>query len=1833
MKNLVREICSYIRREVQSGAVDSQGNLAELRSIFHGPSGRLLEEVFEALTTDQLLEVTTSSGERKNFPVLLQVEGLKPGEENPKIGRSGRCDENHLLTLRNSPDSPQYLALVPPGQHRTLSVSSAISNFGVRPENNSGSVTIDDWWSDDFIQQLAKKGLARGAGRFVNDPDHALPLLRAAVEAADEVDRHDVHRTKAWNILERTFAIPEASPSFGLLLSLTCGFPPAPDGQIHSSEQIQCLRHIADIFVDTGFKPGVEAIKARASLDGSSLEAKALDGCLAHLSTCDLPTSFERATPYYYSPISALSGSNAFPVPEWWSYLTIDKWSELLQEDTTPAGSLAIECANSLTPNRRGMPAIVASEVELTINLPDGAADDLEIIVARETGGDQEWQLRGSGSIVDSALAVHRTPIRYSANAVDFRKATARVVSLAKWKPGLYAYSRTASKVSPPKAVKTKREKVSFEASLVLSGRGRHYVDLFVGPDVIVSNASLGSDGAPLDDAPEISVSRVSEHAFGFEVDVSADCHCDVEFQHDEETHILRVWLESSDVGTEGVGSEFERLIKLNRAGSGVGPVQANRQARSSQLQAWALDAQNVKQSYRPIVLSADYAENWRCPNWATLEGAILSHARFLHDPRPSIVEMEAPPAFIEARASLAAIIRGKDESGLVESAALGDWLANDETFSQRIHSYIDEYTKWLETEPTVAPWCDTILVVPVDADGKTLNQDPEAVILSPLHPVRLAWQALAQKTLFQAIRLNSPSPAASILDPGRVPDIAVLPLRTPTGQIKKAPFLAVECSSDYWSVLWNGERLGDRLGRVAGAPFDKDFGLEVGGVAGGFSGSQIERALDDVTTILGAKPVVSVAISGSSPGQVSACDAGLLEWCRDQFSLNADRDDSEGEKSSALRFGPRLLQVFDYRRPSARPDDAALANIAEDTGNSVRWFGDTVVKKRPDLGIIAQLDIASPSLEPSELRSPLGPGGLIRHRIRHQLNSGASAFLTESRMGEVGPPCGDGVADKLASAIVRLENLDTNRSYTFAPSVHAIQEMLEEKHAGFVAVSSSSVDPACFLGEWLKDAYLWDYNLPSYSKRAGDTDGYYLLSSIKEVDRDTLKRVMSRLPGDAEASADEIDQVVLEVARRGIPTVRGLSSGDAGAGGDLGLFLAARLLQDEFRTNGYMGGLLPSVAETDGVQEIVLIVPVDPFWAHIGDLQRSINWDSSLRADLLVLGLRISESSVACKLTPVEVKYRNGSTLSVSQSKDALGQAAALSAVFGAILSKASSSDLLLWQLTAQHLFVSIASYGFRVYSQRMTAGERARNWTRCHQRVTAAILSGEVNLEVDAGGRLIVMDASSHSSIKDYDEDGAVDALILSPTDAATLLRGDTGELYSSLRSKLGQWRFMPAVAQDAPRTAAVSLDPARNGHAAVVTKVDIEEVLITPNKLPETEAKNLLAPKPIPKDEPNGGNGIEVLLGATVDSLTKREQWLNLSDTALNQLNIGVVGDLGTGKTQFLKSLICQIGRSTESNEGVTPRILIFDYKKDYSAAEFVNATGARVVEPFHLPINIFDISGSTDRTAWLGRYKFFSDVLDKIYPGIGPVQRAALKQAVRATYDIAKQNGLQPTIYDVHEEYKKQVGTKVDSVFSILDDIVDGEIFTKDPIAAGTIDRFLDGVVVIQLDALGQDDRTKNMVVAIMLNVFYEHMLKIPKRPYRGTAPQLRTVDSFLLVDEADSIMRYEFDVLRKILLQGREFGVGVILASQYLRHFKAGATDYREPLLTWFVHKVPNVTAQELGALGLTSDVGQLAERVKTLPNHHCLFKTVGAPGDVIQGLPFYQLMDRLDPGK
>ena len=438
---------------------------------------------------------------------------------------------------------------------------------------------------------------------------------------------------------------------------------------------------------------------------------------------------------------------------------------------------------------------------------------------------------------------------------------------------------------------------------------------------------------------------------------------------------------------------------------------------------------------------------------------------------------------------------------------------------------------------------------------------------------------------------------------------------------MKHVSFVSTECSSDYWAVLWNGSRL-DKLGRhVAAAPFNKEFGIELGGVSSGFSVSQVKRALDDVLVLSAAKPTLNVLVSSSS-GHGEACNSGLMSWALEGLS-------GEQDSSAALpQLGERLIQVFD-ERDSGTPEAADLANLAEDSAGTARWFRKLPHDVWPDLGIIAQLETSNPAVERNDIGSPLAAGALIRHRIRTQLSAGAGAFLAESRTGVERPPSGDGFADTLMRCAVRLENLsDAKCGYTFAPNVQAITTVLREKRAEYAAVSSAAVDPSCFLGGWLDDVYLWDYDLPSYSHRAGDTNGYYLLSKVRALDCERLSNLLARLPGCEGMDDRAVREVLLEVARRGIPTVRGLSAGHSGAAGDLGLFLAGRLLQDEFRMAGATSGSMFPILSSDGeTSEVVLVIPVDPFKSYIQDLQRAVGIGQFSRPDLLIVGLVVTDS------------------------------------------------------------------------------------------------------------------------------------------------------------------------------------------------------------------------------------------------------------------------------------------------------------------------------------------------------------------------------------------------------------------------------------------------------------------------------------------------------------------------------------------------------------------------------------------------------------------------------
>jgi DNA phosphorothioation-dependent restriction protein DptH len=1837
MNRLVLALAHIIRTKVLD-ATKGLGGRLESRFIFHGPPLEILVRVFEELAREGGILVPRPGGQPPALvPVLLQLPAGELAGPKPAMGCSGRCSEQHLLDIRNGRGNASFVALVPPGQHNNLSLTSTADEFGIGPGNNSVHANFGAWWGDPFVQDLLDNALHDA--QLERDAGTARQLVARAAEAMDDMDEDKGSRKAAWRLLSRIFSVPGAKAGLapGQSLALACGMPPMADGSV-SRRQSEVLDRVAEELAE-GFKTGTD----RLANGADEPSRQALDGFLAHVQArCNVPTAFDRATPAFYLPSD---GDELEAAPAWWTCLSTERWAELLADgadDEEAAGELSITCTNAIVPAARGMPAIVRGEVELLLAVDDPVDDEpVQATLAGGSLGKEGKAIAIQGSLPARDMppeGKQKSPITYKVQAEGRKPATAKVISLLTWAPGIVVTARMATKLTPPRKPRNSRAKADWESSLSLPGSGRYELLLLASPGTEIVEAACIPDDATevlVGGRRALAVHEVRPGEYQVEIEAEGKYQLDVVFRRPDrkEAEACTVLVACEEAREEGCRSEFERLIKRNRQHidriDGKSVVQLDRNGRLSSLQGWLLDERYVARSFIPIVLADDYASVWAPPDWAGATGPVLSKARFLQDPRPDPSRFSPPAAFVQARTEIAARIRASadEPNGLVESSPLGKWLATDEDFRSLVETYLDSYAGWLASDRDIACWVDAIAVCGREAGGRTLARIPDAIILSPLHPLRLAWHCLAQQVLYEGVEGDgdAPCPAASILDPDCVPDVLTMLLQSPGASqgLDPVDFLSVECNSDYWSVLWNGSRLAGLPARSQQAPFDGVFGLKVGGISGGFSPAQVGRAMEDVSDLLAAKPVISVVVSGDA-GTTDACNEGLAAWCARRFGSDERTASREG-------IGPRMVEVYDTRPPGLRPDQATIANLSEDTRNLVRWFERRPPGARPDLGIIAQLDSTQPESADVGTRSPLGLGGLIRHRVRRQLNG---SFLSESRQARPALPSGNAFPDKVAACILALEGGTEKRiGLQFAPDVHAVSNMLEEHDAGFVAVSSSAIDPACFLGGWIPGTYLWDYDLPSYSQRAGDTNGYYLLSQVKAADREALARVMRPILAGAPPDDAGLGDLLLEVARRGIPTVRGLSGDDTGATGDLGLFLAARLLQDQFRPTGNVDSLLPVLSGTEDDASIALVIPVDPFRGYLADLARSLgsrSKDMSLsRPDLLVVGVHVGEHDASIQLTPVEVKCRQGTTLSPADAKDALGQAQALSSLLRTMQERASRS--VAWRLTLQHLLLSMVGFGLRVYSQHQLVAKQQKLWASYHERIAASILEVDPSrIGIDDKGRLVVVDDSPESAARDHDGDGMAETIVISTQGAREIIAGDAQAFYDKVRARVGDWDLLPKTS--APVIAAVAADALAPVDASDQASNAAPAALATARDdltaASDTADGHVASPGKAPRPATATCTGIRLSVGRTVDGFEPRQLALNLSDTRLNQLNIGVVGDLGTGKTQLLKSLIFQVARAREENRDIKPRLLIFDYKRDYSSPDFVAATGAKVVKPRHLPLNLFDTTPMGESSApWLDRFRFFADVLDKVYTGIGPVQRDKLKGAVRNAYESCGARGVQPTIYDIHAEYRELLGGKSDSPMAIIDDLVDMEIFERDPAKARSFDEFMDGVVVVSLDAMGQDDRSKNMLVAIMLNMFYENMLRTPKRPFQGSDPQLRVIDSYLLVDEADNIMRYEFDVLRKLLLQGREFGTGVILASQYLRHFKAGATDYREPLLTWFIHKVPNVAAAELGALGFTSDLGDLAERVKTLPNHHCLYKSFDVAGEVIRGAPFYEVVE------
>ncbi|WP_410457492.1 DNA phosphorothioation-dependent restriction protein DptH [Oceanisphaera sp. KMM 10153] len=395
------------------------------------------------------------------------------------------------------------------------------------------------------------------------------------------------------------------------------------------------------------------------------------------------------------------------------------------------------------------------------------------------------------------------------------------------------------------------------------------------------------------------------------------------------------------------------------------------------------------------------------------------------------------------------------------------------------------------------------------------------------------------------------------------------------------------------------------------------------------------------------------------------------------------------------------------------------------------------------------------------------------------------------------------------------------------------------------------------------------------------------------------------------------------------------------------------------------------------------------------------------------------------------------------------------------------------------------------------------------------------------------------------------------------------------------------------------------------AAITPEGISSQAGQPGETSQVEHSNTqIEPEPV-DPFPQEKTPLRILFGHEAMRQTPL-YWEPTNTARFMNTNTGIIGTMGTGKTQFTKSLITQLIQQQGSNVNAAPiGLLIFDYKSDYVDEDFTKANQSRRLRLHRLPYNPLSLYGDMPMLP-VHTATGFAETLAKAF-GLGPKQQLRLRKLILDAYELAgisKSDSSTwqrpaPTLAQVWDLYLEQEKVEEDSLYAALDSLVTYEIFETMPDSVCSLYDLLEGVTVIEL--AGYSPQIQNLVVALTLDLFYSQMQKRGKPQVDG---DYRQITKMILVDEADNFMSQDFPSLRKILKEGREYGVGVILSTQDLSHFKTGENNYGSYVLTWVVHRVAEIKNADIKAIFNKDDKSeqeQLMETIRKLDKHFSLY--------------------------
>ena len=1310
----------------------SRSDSARVQPVVVGPPVGALRALFRLLTGEGEADwsVSTAAGGARVVVLLVdreQERGHLPSGSTGSL--SQHCWWDYAVALRNS--IPAVLTLAAPGawDARPESMANATETIGTPLRRAEAGWTASQPWPF----------LLRKAASHLPAP---VDVIRQALHqfANDCMSLDAPSREQApWLAIDSLIAPIPADTSAANWLARAVGLPAignVPPSLDVVREARRVLDDLAKLLGQEGLADAEQLLLSTDTAAGNPELASHLRAMFARLQADGLSgRTFERAPAWFFG-----AGHDE----SWWPTLTYDLLRRVLDEvgASRPTGRLVVDCSNALNRATRleGEPFLVYSDVDLQATAQRVSVVPATVTFTRRLFRSAPVRLPDVDGFQarDEDPPVHDRPLVYQVDAPLVRPGSAKVIVLDGFTCHGVARARDAVSNPPPMR---RGAAGGYIQEIVLPRGGTHDLTVYRDPSGVA--VRIVHQGEP---------SESGQNPCSFTLDIEDRDTIDVAVVGAGGATLgqwqVQVFVE--EAGLDAPSTRFEALVRAHQEGKSRSRPVRPRDAPLRRMEDLYLSSRD---SWRGVLACWDaefplaVAIDWSLARAGDVE--------VQGDIRPPLAVSPPPASYVAAREAV--------RTALLECRrTIGEATLSDATLVGAIEEYVREYGRWLRASPEAASWTDCIAVhAPTgnpQAGQVTATGEPLAILLSPLHPLRLGWHCAAQVMLEES--LLRPCPLAGLLDSHSCPDSLSVPIFRGGVPSTWQAFFAMGSREPHWAILWNKDYLRDSPERRQVLAVLSAMGLDPSGVSGGFTESQAARALRDVRDILPARAVLRIGLTGSGE-EASSCVDGLVAWFKAHFASE------NGEQPAAMPFA---VEVYDYRANPDRPTAEGLAVLSEETGERVRWFkGDLASPAGPlDLVIMDQvgsLDFRALSEpQPSATRSAVAPAAAFRVRVREDLDS--ARFLKETRTGWQEREFG-GIDGAVLDVALDLEELTTRDAGTthlqFQPNQHAIGQRLNQSL--FVALTSSQIDPACFIrGIRGQDAYLWDYELPGTMGFDEESAGYYLVARPPEA----LKKAISNTTSLVTTSPPPVEELLEEISRRGIPVLKRLANGGSHARGEMGVLLAVRLLQDVFRP-GSQSARLP-VVDGDCVH---LLLPVDSYWEPLVQLRKALDPASSAeRPDLLVFCIRTRQGEPAeIKITPLEVKFREGSPMSPGEIGAALGQAANLGALLETVWVGPARSKL--WATCSGALLAKCLDHAFRVYADPGLHG-REGDWAHIHERVIRDVVGQRAQVTVCRAGRLLVFDSSARTSLADMDGDGRLDTAVLCRADAEALLTG---------------------------------------------------------------------------------------------------------------------------------------------------------------------------------------------------------------------------------------------------------------------------------------------------------------------------------------------------------------------------------------------------------------------------------------------------------------------------